>query len=690
MIVAAGPAALRFAVAKLRPKLEPLLAQHSLTWEDAVPALELVKSLEDLKAAFQDPEVFLDKLMASAGPAALRLGVAKLRPKLEPLLAKHTLTWEDVAPALELVRRLEQLEQALEDPETFLEKLLILAGPVALQFAIAKLRPKLEPSLARHHLVWEDILPALELIRSLEDLEDALEIPEAFLDKLIASAGPAALRFTVAKLRPKLEPLLTQHSLTWEDVLPALELVKSVQDLEAALQDPEAFLDKLTRSAGPVARRFLVAKLRPKLESLLAQHSLTWEDAVPALELVKSVEELQAALEDPGVFLAKLTTSVGPVALRLAVAKLQPKLEPLLTQHSLTWADMLPALELVKSLEELQAAVANPEAFLAQLVQSAGPAAVRFAIAQLRPKLEPLLMQYSLTWKDAVPSLELVKSLPELEEALKNPEALLDKLLTLGGPAAVRFAVAKLRPKLEPLLAKHSLTWEDMVPALELVKSLEDLEEALQNPEAFLRSLMASAGPAALRFAVAKLRPRLEPLLAKYSMAWEDAVPALELVKSLEELEEALQDPAVFLLKLMSSAGPAALRFAVAKLRPMLAKHGMTWDEVEASLDGRGLQNEADMDGTLAEGVGSGEPAVLASPSFFARPRRAHLPLQASSSLTNDLNGMKSRHGSVALPSVSKVWSKASCNENSSMVDTDLHVTELSASADSADKYKEK
>ena len=51
----------------------------------------------------------------------------------------------------------------------------------------------------------------------------------------------------------------------------------------------------------------------PKLEPLLAsRHAMSWEDALPALELVESIAELEAALEDPAALIQQITEFVDP------------------------------------------------------------------------------------------------------------------------------------------------------------------------------------------------------------------------------------------------------------------------------------------------------------------------------------------------------------------------------------------
>merc|ERR1711937_965612 len=94
-------------------------------------------------------------------------------------------------------------------------------SPAARKLVIAKLRPKLEPHLKTQDLLWEDVLPALDSIDSVFELRAAIENPQQFLESLANAMSPAARKLMIAKLRPKLEPHLETQGLLWEDVLPA-------------------------------------------------------------------------------------------------------------------------------------------------------------------------------------------------------------------------------------------------------------------------------------------------------------------------------------------------------------------------------------------------------------------------------------------------------------------------------------
>jgi hypothetical protein len=131
-------------------------------------------------------------------------------------LTEYGLEWEDVKTLIESIVSYEQIATAIKDPADFFENLLKKAGPVAKQFALAALKPKLTPLILP--LKWEDVLPAIELMSSPDRLQKAVTKPDVFLKELLAAVGPAGKKIVLANLRPKLEPLLQTQKppLTWE------------------------------------------------------------------------------------------------------------------------------------------------------------------------------------------------------------------------------------------------------------------------------------------------------------------------------------------------------------------------------------------------------------------------------------------------------------------------------------------
>jgi len=151
------------------------------------------------------------------------------------------------------------------------------------------------------------------------------------------------------------------------------------------------------------------------------------------------------------------------------------------------------ALELVDTVDELHAAISDPRGFLERVIQGAGPVAMRIAIEQLRPLLEPRLPQLSLEWADVATALELVDTVQELRDALSDPEGFLTRAMDGVGPVAKRLVIGKLKPLLLPHLPKLSLQWEDVEAAVELLDTLEEIRAAASDPQSFLQRVAESA-----------------------------------------------------------------------------------------------------------------------------------------------------------------------------------------------------
>eukprot|EP01047_Picozoa_sp_COSAG01_P030398 COSAG01_NODE_2119_length_8380_cov_44.533510_1_plen_1073_part_10 len=483
--------------------------------------------LKELAAGLQS------RLEAGVDLTARVLVIEELRPRLEPELLSRNLTWDDVKPAIDLIDTVAELRQAVRFPEQFLRNLERSVSAAAKHYVILQLRAKLEPELSRTcGMTWQDVLPALQLVDTVSELRAAIDDPNKLLERLggNTTAGSAAKLFLVAKLKTKLEPMLTTHGVAWDDMTPVLERVDTASELRAALDDPAQFLQGLCNAVGRPAKTFAIAKLRPDLEPLLKAKGIEWQAAVSALELVDTVAELRNAtssLDGLSQFLHKLEhTAVGKAAKQFAILKLRKPLE----SRGWKWKDTVEILELVDTANELRAAIANPDAFVNRLENTAvGPAAKKFALLRLRTAMEPIVVDQlePLTWNDVVPALELINTASELREAYRNPAAFLEELESTASPAANKFALAKLRPKLTPHLERLDLSWNAVEPALQLVTSTTELKQALRNPKQALHKLSNAATPAARKLAVLRLKPKLEHLLEKEGLSWEDVAPAI-------------------------------------------------------------------------------------------------------------------------------------------------------------------
>ena len=209
-----------------------------------------------------------------------KLLIGRLRPKLEPLIKKYDVAWADIKPALELLS-IQRLTQACEDAQAFLSDLMSEAGPVAIKFLVAQLRPKIEPIIVPMGLIWDDIKSAMELVDTVDELRDALADPAAFMSRLASASGPAAKRFLLAKIRPFLEPITSKKNLKWPDVVLVLNLVDSMDELQLALDNAQAFFERLLSKAGAALKRLVLAMLQPVMEPRIWKMQLTWEDVEP-------------------------------------------------------------------------------------------------------------------------------------------------------------------------------------------------------------------------------------------------------------------------------------------------------------------------------------------------------------------------------------------------------------------------
>eukprot|EP01052_Picozoa_sp_SAG31_P046356 SAG31_NODE_8832_length_1379_cov_0.995313_2_plen_306_part_01 len=108
------------------------------------------------------------------------------------------------------------------------------------------------------------------------------------------------------------------------------------------------------------------------------------------------------------------------------------------------------------------------------------------ALKMARPRLEPLLEARGIKWDAAKKAAFMLTDLSAIQNVLDDPEKLIKLALSLGTNAALQHAFKKLRPALEPTLMRKGMKWEDMLPALELIDTLDEIDEAIADPEAFL------------------------------------------------------------------------------------------------------------------------------------------------------------------------------------------------------------
>jgi hypothetical protein len=212
----------------------------------------------------------------------------------------------------------------------------------------------------------KDVETELDVVHHLEDGEDISVFDEVKIKQAL-----------VELVRPVLEPLLHKHHMEWVTVKTTI-MALDISEVQAVVDDPEGFLQRLMSTMGSAAIAAAIAKLRPHIEAKVNAHGLTWDDVLPAIELIDSVDEILAAIDDAEAFLSRLLAS----AKTLVIGKLRPMLAPLLLQQGLSFEELGPTLERMDSIKELLAGLSNPEAFLQESL-------VRVVDSSIATKPEP-------------------------------------------------------------------------------------------------------------------------------------------------------------------------------------------------------------------------------------------------------------------------------------------------------------
>jgi hypothetical protein len=350
--------------------------------------------------------------------------------------------------------------------------------------------------------------------------------------KLVADAKVLA-----AIVRPKLESEMKQLGLPWEDVEPIFTAVESKEQLQQLENDPVAFLKDLfsniATAKGPMAVKMMIPLARPSLEPAFEKVQIAWEDVVSVLEQV-TAKDLQNAKDDPPAFCSTLMSKADP---KMLIALLRPKLEPELQKVSLQWSDFVPVLEQVDA-TQLKKAKEEPAPFLENLIKkSAGPLGKTILLAKARPILEPELANVGFAWIEVAPILDVLTNEKDLKAAQQDPAPFVKTLLTKGGPAAMKLLALRLRPLLDPELQKHGLSWDALMPLVEVMDDLSP-QEAMNKPMNVLKKLMKEAGPVTTKILKEKMEGAAMDAMEEMGIDGEDAAAAMEAAKMADKLRK--------------------------------------------------------------------------------------------------------------------------------------------------------
>lgn len=152
------------------------------------------------------------KLMTSlSGPRSIET----MRPQIEPTLLRYGRTWEEFSKMSTHFTQAD-VRHLIQAPGKFLEECMG-SEAVLRKFSLAKARPILEQQLLQNCQVeWEDVMPLFEGLDDFEELQNAIADPESFMEQVMKEGGVAAKRSQPSACNySRFQPVLTlDHTAT--------------------------------------------------------------------------------------------------------------------------------------------------------------------------------------------------------------------------------------------------------------------------------------------------------------------------------------------------------------------------------------------------------------------------------------------------------------------------------------------
>jgi len=445
--------------------------------------------------------------------------------------------------------------------------------------------------LHKNGLEEKDVNDILKMIDSVHELQTLVNNPGEFFTKLEGECFPVMRRIAAAQLKNNVHAntFLRENGLQQEDLMQIVDEVDTPQELQDAIKNPEAFFERLGLNCLPIAKKIALAQFRQnkEVESFLRENGLQQEDLMHMVDEVDTPQDLQDAMTNPEVFVARLANDCPPIAKKIALAQFRQsrEVQSFLWENSLQTEDLAHILDDVDSPQELQEGINNPEAFCAQCL----PIAKKVAMARMLrdPFTKDFLTENGIGEQDLLQAFGEIGTIQELQACAEHPEMSLKRMLTQFAPVAKQMTVAQLRKseQIQTFLCKNGLDDSDLVHIFEPL-SVTQLESLLQDPQAFVSREFAEYLPVAKKVAAIQLQKQeqMQAWLNENGLQPEDLLMCLEAVTSAQELEAGIRDPVDFLSQLSSKCLPVARKMAVARLQ--------TDRKMQKSLREHGLDNE--------------------------------------------------------------------------------------------------
>jgi hypothetical protein len=206
--------------------------------------------MDDVHEFWDNPLDLLAQVLDSIPErTARRLLAAMLRPILEPLLEHHH--HHHRAVSLDGTRtggnsRLALANEGGTSADDGSGEIPYFSTQPSLSVSLSSLAPQLSPTASKKKSRWKCVEKLIVGDESFtfETVRDGMTNPMVFLEALLP-------KLALTQLQTKLEPLLQQQGLEWADVVPVLEDIDTVDELQAAVADPGAFLAKVAQASSP-------------------------------------------------------------------------------------------------------------------------------------------------------------------------------------------------------------------------------------------------------------------------------------------------------------------------------------------------------------------------------------------------------------------------------------------------------
>jgi len=279
-------------VVLLKGKLKPICELRGLPWLVVEPPIDALDTAEEIQAAITDPDGFLSKALTSSTVAL----VALLKGKLKPICELRGLPWDDMQPTVDSLDTAPKLQAAIGDPDAFIST--ALASSTA--GLIVMLKTKLKPICKKKGVPWSVVEPKMNALDTAEEIQSVVADVEGFVSKVLASSADALMFM----LKGRLQAICELRRMPWSIVEPIIDAIDTVQELQDVLADPEAFLSQTMKGVMQPLIVQLKEKLRPMCEAKGLPWDRV-EAAIDALDTPVKVRSALSDQQVPPRFLQK-------------------------------------------------------------------------------------------------------------------------------------------------------------------------------------------------------------------------------------------------------------------------------------------------------------------------------------------------------------------------------------------------